>query len=67
MLGEDRIMDSLICFFKQENLRIQKRLGEDCLIFYQTKSNQNKNNDLKKTVSRIESERLVLFLLIYLN
>ena len=29
-------------------------------------SNQNKKNDSKKTVGRIESERLVLFLFIYL-
>jgi len=36
-LGEDRIMDFLKrFFFKQENLNSQKRLGEDCLIFYQT-------------------------------
>jgi len=31
-----------VLFFKSENLKIQKRLGEDCLICYQTNTKSKK-------------------------
>ena len=45
-LGKDRIMDSLKrFFFKQENFKIQKRLGEDrvidFLLFFSSKKFEN--------------------------
>ena len=70
-LGEDKVG---LCFLKRfsnkKKIKIQKKLGEDekiALFFIKHISNQKKKNDSKKTVGRIESERLVLFLFIYLN
>ena len=69
MLGEDRIIDFLKRFFFQIRKFKNSKKGWEkiALFFIKQISNQNKKNDSKKTVSRIESERWVLFLFIYLN
>ena len=68
-LGEDRIVDSLKRFvFQIRKFKNSKKAGRRLPYFFiKHISNQNKKNDSKKTVGRIESERLVLFLFKYLN
>ena len=60
-------MDFLKLFFQIRKFRTSKKAGRRLPFFIKQISNQNKKNDSKKTVSRIESERWVLFLFIYLN
>ena len=61
-------MDFLKRFFSnKKSYNFKNGWDTIALLFIKQISNQNKKNDSKKTVSRIESERWVLFLFIYLN